>query len=224
MSPELLGAIMLVLMLGAIFIGFPISFTLLLLALIFGWVGLGRSGLLHHGVPDHRNDEGGGAGRGSVIHLHGLFDGAGRAHGAPVQGLPAPDGAGAGLALRGRADHRHHLRHRRRHGGRDRGADGHHGGAHHDEGRLRHQDVRRRHYRRRHPGYPRPPQRHAGRDGAGHGRLRRRALRLVLRSRLPLGRHLHRLLPRPQPHQPAAWGHRCRPKSEAGASRRSPSS
>ena len=42
MSPELLGAIMLVIMLGAIFIGFPISFTLLLLALIFGWVGLGE--------------------------------------------------------------------------------------------------------------------------------------------------------------------------------------
>ncbi len=41
MSPELLGGIMLVVMLGAIFIGFPISFTLLLLALIFGWVGLG---------------------------------------------------------------------------------------------------------------------------------------------------------------------------------------
>jgi TRAP-type mannitol/chloroaromatic compound transport system permease large subunit len=41
MSPELLGAIMLVLMLGAIFIGFPIAFTLMLLALIFGWVGLG---------------------------------------------------------------------------------------------------------------------------------------------------------------------------------------
>ncbi len=42
MSPELLGAIMLVLMLGAIFIGFPIAFTLLLLALIFGWLGLGE--------------------------------------------------------------------------------------------------------------------------------------------------------------------------------------
>jgi len=41
MSPELLGAVMLVLMLGAIFIGFPIAFTLLLLALIFGLVGLG---------------------------------------------------------------------------------------------------------------------------------------------------------------------------------------
>jgi tripartite ATP-independent transporter DctM subunit len=41
MSPELLGGVMLVLMLGAIFIGFPIAFTLMLLALIFGWVGLG---------------------------------------------------------------------------------------------------------------------------------------------------------------------------------------
>jgi tripartite ATP-independent transporter DctM subunit len=41
MSPELLGAIMLSLMLIVIFIGFPISFTLLLLALIFGWLGLG---------------------------------------------------------------------------------------------------------------------------------------------------------------------------------------
>jgi tripartite ATP-independent transporter DctM subunit len=41
MSPELLGLIMLIVMLGAIFIGFPIAFTLLLLALIFGWLGLG---------------------------------------------------------------------------------------------------------------------------------------------------------------------------------------
>ena len=41
MSPELLGAIMLVVMLGAIFLGFPIAFTLILLAFIFGWVGLG---------------------------------------------------------------------------------------------------------------------------------------------------------------------------------------
>jgi tripartite ATP-independent transporter DctM subunit len=41
-APELLGAIMLALMLAVIFIGFPISFTLLLLALVFGWVGLGN--------------------------------------------------------------------------------------------------------------------------------------------------------------------------------------
>ena len=38
---ELLGLVMLVVMLGAIFIGVPIAFTLLFLALIFGFVGLG---------------------------------------------------------------------------------------------------------------------------------------------------------------------------------------
>jgi len=38
---ETLGLIMLALMIGVIFIGFPISFTLLFLALAFGWMGLG---------------------------------------------------------------------------------------------------------------------------------------------------------------------------------------
>jgi tripartite ATP-independent transporter DctM subunit len=38
---ELLGAVMLLVMLAAIFIGLPISFTLLFLALIFGYMGLG---------------------------------------------------------------------------------------------------------------------------------------------------------------------------------------
>jgi tripartite ATP-independent transporter DctM subunit len=38
---ELLGMLMLVLMIGVIFIGFPISFTLLFLALVCGWIGLG---------------------------------------------------------------------------------------------------------------------------------------------------------------------------------------
>ena len=41
MSPELLGAIMLTLMIIVIFVGFPIACTLLLLALVFGYVGLG---------------------------------------------------------------------------------------------------------------------------------------------------------------------------------------
>jgi tripartite ATP-independent transporter DctM subunit len=44
MTPEsLLGLIMLIVMLGAIFLGFPISFTLLFLALSFGYFGLGGS-------------------------------------------------------------------------------------------------------------------------------------------------------------------------------------
>jgi tripartite ATP-independent transporter DctM subunit len=38
---ELLGMLMLILMIGVIFIGFPISFTLLFLALVCGWIGLG---------------------------------------------------------------------------------------------------------------------------------------------------------------------------------------
>ena len=38
----LLGFVMLVVMIGAIFIGFPISFTLLFLALAFGYLGLGE--------------------------------------------------------------------------------------------------------------------------------------------------------------------------------------
>jgi tripartite ATP-independent transporter DctM subunit len=37
----LLGLVMLILMVGVIFVGFPISFTLIILALAFGWVGLG---------------------------------------------------------------------------------------------------------------------------------------------------------------------------------------
>ena len=40
-GPVLLGLAMLVLMIGVIFVGFPISFTLIILALAFGWVGLG---------------------------------------------------------------------------------------------------------------------------------------------------------------------------------------
>ena len=44
MSPDaLLGLVMLIVMIGAIFIGFPISFTLLFLALSFGYLGLGRT-------------------------------------------------------------------------------------------------------------------------------------------------------------------------------------
>jgi tripartite ATP-independent transporter DctM subunit len=38
---EILGMVMLALMIGVIFIGFPISFTLLFLALVCGWIGLG---------------------------------------------------------------------------------------------------------------------------------------------------------------------------------------
>jgi tripartite ATP-independent transporter DctM subunit len=40
---ELLGLVMLIVMIGAIFIGFPISFTLLFLAFAFGYLGMGQT-------------------------------------------------------------------------------------------------------------------------------------------------------------------------------------
>jgi TRAP-type mannitol/chloroaromatic compound transport system permease large subunit len=40
-SEAFIGLIMLLILLGAIFVGVPISFTLLFLALAFGWLGLG---------------------------------------------------------------------------------------------------------------------------------------------------------------------------------------
>lgn len=42
MSNELIGIIMLMTLLGVIFVGFPISFTLIIVALIFGYIGLGE--------------------------------------------------------------------------------------------------------------------------------------------------------------------------------------
>ncbi|MDM5147756.1 TRAP transporter large permease subunit [Candidatus Persebacteraceae bacterium Df01] len=42
MSPEILGLVMLGVMLFAIFIGFPISFTLLFLGFVFGYLGFGK--------------------------------------------------------------------------------------------------------------------------------------------------------------------------------------
>ncbi len=42
MSPEIIGLLMILAMLGGIFIGFPISFTLIFLAIVFGYWGFGE--------------------------------------------------------------------------------------------------------------------------------------------------------------------------------------
>ena len=41
MSPEILGLVLLGTMIITIMVGFPISFTLLLLAIVFGYIGFG---------------------------------------------------------------------------------------------------------------------------------------------------------------------------------------
>ena len=42
MSGEIIGALMLITLLVVIFLGFPISFTLIVVAIVFGYFGLGR--------------------------------------------------------------------------------------------------------------------------------------------------------------------------------------
>ena len=41
MSPEWIGILALVVLFGAIFIGFPIAFTLIAIAMLFGYIALG---------------------------------------------------------------------------------------------------------------------------------------------------------------------------------------
>lgn len=41
-SPEMLGILLIGVMLFAIFIGFPISFTLIFLGFVFGYLGFGK--------------------------------------------------------------------------------------------------------------------------------------------------------------------------------------
>ena len=84
---ETLGMIMLFGMVAVIFIGFPISFTLLFLALVFGGFGLGWEqtfDLAYLQIWGTMKDEISG---GAALHLHGLHDGAGRPDGAAVPAL-----------------------------------------------------------------------------------------------------------------------------------------
>ena len=195
---------MLLVLLGAIFIGVPISFTLLFLAFVFGYLGMGRVGLRPRLFPDHRPDEGGAAGGRAAVHLHGLHHRAGRADGAPVHGVPAAARAGARRALSGRHPDLDRVRdgdrHRRRGGDRAR----HHGLADHDQGRLRRQAVSGHDHGGRHARHPDPALGDADRDGAGARRIGGRPLCRGVRPGLPAGRHLHRLSDGPRLHQPEA--------------------
>ena len=76
MSPEAIGAIMIGVMLLAIFVGFPISFTLIFLGLAFGAWGFGPKLVVHLMTLQFNNvmleqTLGGGA----PVHLHGHPDG-----------------------------------------------------------------------------------------------------------------------------------------------------
>ena len=183
---------MLLVMLAAIFIGLPISFTLLFLALIFGYVGLGVRVFNLAYLQTIRPDEAGRVRRGAHVHPDGLRLRSGRADGTTIQGVPRPVRAGERRALRGRHRHRDAVRHRRRYRRRDGRAARHHGRADDDPRRLRRADVGRRDRGRRHARHPHPAVRHAGRDGAGARHLDHRSLCGRLRPGLPAVRHVHR--------------------------------
>ena len=217
-------------MITVIFVGFPISFTLLFLGAGVRRHRAGRRAHLQPRLhPDLGDDEGRGVSRGSAVHLHGLHDRAGRADGAAVRRPAQPAGPGARLALPGGDPDRHDLRHGDGH--RRRGGDraGHHGGADDDQGRLRCAAVRRA---RSPPADPRDPDSavgHAGGDGTDHGRAGEPAVLGRLRSRLPAGDHVYRLYARPQlpQSQPRAAGAEGRPdqrpaRGDQGGRRRRP--
>ena len=83
-----IGLVMLLVLLGATFIGVPTSFTLLFLAFTFGYVGMGAHGLRPRLLRDHRHDEGRAAGGGAALHFMGFItEQAGRWRRVPVHVL-----------------------------------------------------------------------------------------------------------------------------------------
>ena len=209
-----LGLVMLVVMIGAIFIGFPISFTLLFLALTFGYFGLGEVvfdlayfqtiGLMKEellaAVPLFIF-------MGFLTEQAGLMErlfSAFRILLAPIRGslfavviltatvfAMATGIVGAAVTVLGIMARPIMIK---------TGYDA--------------QARPRAHHRRRHARHPDPALGDADRDGAGARRLGGRALRGGVRPRVPARRHLPRLPARPQLHQSEA-----RPAGAEGGAR-----
>ena len=215
---EALGLVMLVVMIGVIFVGFPISFTLLFLALVFGYVGLGTIvfdlaffqtiGMMKEqtlaAVPLFIF-------MGYVVEQAGLMERLFRGFQlalAPVRGslylgviltatifAMATGIVGAAVTVLGIMAAPIMMK------------SGY-------SPRL----LGRRDRRRRHARHPHPAERHAGRHGPGHQRVGGQAVRRGVRPRLPPGRPLHRVhadpeLPESRAGPAAAQGASAPPRS-----------
>ena len=90
MSLEILGLILLGALFVIILIGFPISFTLIFLALGFGYIGLGIRVFYLMTFQYLRGDDGTRPGGSGSFYFYGLLVGGGRTHGPSLQGFATP--------------------------------------------------------------------------------------------------------------------------------------
>src|SRR4051794_25395416 len=214
----LTGLIMLVVMIGAIFIGIQISFTLLFLALTFGYFSLGRVvfDLAYFQTIGMMKEELLAAVplfifMGFITEQAGLMErlfSALRMVLAPVRGslyigviltstvfAMATGIVGAAVTVLGIMAGPiliNTANHAKLLAGRRDGAR-HHGGPHHDQDRLRRQAFGGRDHGRWHPRHPDSAVGDADRDGPGARRFGGRPVRRGIRPRLPAGEHLSHL-------------------------------
>ena len=167
MSPEYLGLILLVALITCIFIGFPIAFTLIILAVVFGYIGFGKVVffLMFFQTWQIMKEETLAAVplfifMGHILEQAGLMERLflsfqfilARVKGSLFLGVLFVSTIFAtATGIIGASVHRH-------------GAAGRAG---HDAQPLQHGAVRRRHHGRRLPGHPHSAERPAGRSGAG---------------------------------------------------------
>ena len=177
MSPEYLGLVLLVALITCIFIGFPIAFTLIILAVVFGYIGFGKVVffLMFFQTWQIMKEETLAAVplfifMGHILEQAGLMERLflsfqfilARVKGSLFLGVlfvstifaTATGIIGASVTVMGLL-----------------------AGAGHDAQPLQHGPVRRRHHRRRLPRHPHPAQRPPGRAGAGGRGIRGAALR-----------------------------------------------
>ena len=157
-----------------------------------------------HDDPVLLGDEGNVAGLGALFPVHGLPAGAVGPHGTIVPRHPAAPGRRQRFALHRRAGDCDHLRRGHRH----RRIVGHaarrHGGAEHEEKRLRRAPVGWRHHRRRHARHPDSALSDADRNGAGGRRTDDRPVCCRRHSGARAGRRCTSSMRGPQLHRPLA--------------------
>ena len=83
-DPAMLGFILVGVMLFAIFVGFPISFTLIFLGFVFGYLGFGKISILSNDLTVFHGNDRANARRRTSICLYGYYDGTSRTYGTII--------------------------------------------------------------------------------------------------------------------------------------------